>query len=174
MFIFNSTNSPEPAPVFSATKEIYCLLENKTAVSIVVSFVQIPSKHRRFLNWKMAKGTHIEYNSVNNTNKYQCNKNYFCCPYTDPSSQSQSRHQSTTMYSSLNTNGNAAAFETGPVSGRFAAVYSEVQNSRIDHALPLPSVLRNPFKVVEGPPSSAAGNPGSSFFFFVYLHEKCK
>ncbi|KHG11353.1 Pyrophosphate--fructose 6-phosphate 1-phosphotransferase subunit beta [Gossypium arboreum] len=63
------------------------------------------------------------------------------------------------MYSSLNTNGNAAAFETGPVSGRFAAVYSEVQNSRIDHALPLPSVLRNPFKVVEGPPSSAAGNP---------------
>ncbi|KAG8482056.1 hypothetical protein CXB51_027058 [Gossypium anomalum] len=63
------------------------------------------------------------------------------------------------MYSSLNTNGNVAAFETGPVSGRFAAVYSEVQNSRIDHALPLPSVLRNPFKVVEGPPSSAAGNP---------------
>ncbi|MBA0748629.1 hypothetical protein Gogos_002621, partial [Gossypium gossypioides] len=50
-------------------------------------------------------------------------------------------------------------FETGPVSGRFAAVYSEVQNGRIDHALPLPSVLRNPFKVVEGPPSSAAGNP---------------
>ncbi|XP_052183091.1 pyrophosphate--fructose 6-phosphate 1-phosphotransferase subunit beta [Diospyros lotus] len=46
-----------------------------------------------------------------------------------------------------------------PVTGRFAAVYSEVQNSRIDHALPLPSVLGKPFKMVNGPRSSAAGNP---------------
>ncbi|KAL2571441.1 hypothetical protein AAZX31_17G009800 [Glycine max] len=46
------------------------------------------------------------------------------------------------------------------VTGRFAAVYSEVQNSRIDHALPLPSVLKNPFIIVDGPQSSAAGNPG--------------
>ncbi|KAG5101194.1 hypothetical protein JHK84_046163 [Glycine max] len=45
------------------------------------------------------------------------------------------------------------------VTGRFAAVYSEVQNSRIDHALPLPSVLKNPFIIVDGPQSSAAGNP---------------
>ncbi|XP_027330620.1 pyrophosphate--fructose 6-phosphate 1-phosphotransferase subunit beta [Abrus precatorius] len=43
--------------------------------------------------------------------------------------------------------------------GRFASVYSEVQNSRIDHALPLPSVLKTPFKIVDGPQSSAAGNP---------------
>ena len=47
--------------------------------------------------------------------------------------------------------------------GRFAAVYSEVQNSRIDHALPLPSVLKNPFVIVDGPQSTAAGNPGLSF-----------
>ncbi|ESW25986.1 hypothetical protein PHAVU_003G082000 [Phaseolus vulgaris] len=43
--------------------------------------------------------------------------------------------------------------------GRFAAVYSEVQNSRIDHALPLPSVLKNPFVIVDGHQSTAAGNP---------------
>ncbi|KAK8524309.1 hypothetical protein V6N13_015336 [Hibiscus sabdariffa] len=57
------------------------------------------------------------------------------------------------------TNGGAAAFGTAPVSGRLASVYSQVQTSRIDHSLPLPSVLRNPFKIVDGPPSSAAGNP---------------
>ncbi|KAK4797916.1 hypothetical protein SAY86_030242 [Trapa natans] len=44
--------------------------------------------------------------------------------------------------------------------GRFTAVYSEVQTSRIDHDLPLPSVLKGSFKIVDGPPSSAAGNPG--------------
>ncbi|WCJ20141.1 Pyrophosphate--fructose 6-phosphate 1-phosphotransferase [Euphorbia peplus] len=44
-------------------------------------------------------------------------------------------------------------------SGRSASVYSEVQASRIDHSLPLPSVLRSPFKITQGPPSSAAGNP---------------
>nr|ADZ96379.1 pyrophosphate--fructose 6-phosphate 1-phosphotransferase [Eriobotrya japonica] len=62
---------------------------------------------------------------------------------------------------SLVANGGAAGVEAvpGPVTGRFASVYSEVQASRIDHALPLPSVLRKPFKVVDGPASSAAGNP---------------
>ncbi|KAM1108655.1 hypothetical protein ACFX2B_005221 [Malus domestica] len=57
--------------------------------------------------------------------------------------------------------GGAAAVEAvpAPVTGRVASVYSEVQASRIDHALPLPSVLKKPFKVVEGPASSAAGNP---------------
>lgn len=45
--------------------------------------------------------------------------------------------------------------------GRVASVYSEVQTSRIDHDLPLPSVLKGSFKVVDGPPSSAAGNPGA-------------
>ncbi|KAE8689687.1 Pyrophosphate--fructose 6-phosphate 1-phosphotransferase subunit beta [Hibiscus syriacus] len=63
------------------------------------------------------------------------------------------------MSPSLVYNGDVAAVKSSPVSGRFAAVYSEVQTNRIDHALPLPSVLRNPFKIVDGPPSSAAGNP---------------
>ncbi|CAN8305430.1 unnamed protein product [Cochlearia groenlandica] len=40
-----------------------------------------------------------------------------------------------------------------------ASVYSEVQSSRISNALPLPCVLRGSFKIVEGPASSAAGNP---------------
>ncbi|KAM1562402.1 hypothetical protein PS1_005237 [Malus domestica] len=63
---------------------------------------------------------------------------------------------------SLVANGGAAAAVEAvpaPVTGRVASVYSEVQASRIDHALPLPSVLKKPFKVVEGPASSAAGNP---------------
>ncbi|KAJ0264875.1 Pyrophosphate--fructose 6-phosphate 1-phosphotransferase subunit beta 2 [Hirschfeldia incana] len=45
-----------------------------------------------------------------------------------------------------------------PASSRVPSVYSEVQVSRIDHALPLPSVFKSPFKIVDGPPSSAAGN----------------
>ncbi|XP_073276589.1 pyrophosphate--fructose 6-phosphate 1-phosphotransferase subunit beta-like [Primulina huaijiensis] len=43
--------------------------------------------------------------------------------------------------------------------GRSASDYSEVQASRLEVSLPLPEVLRKPFKVVDGPPSSAAGNP---------------
>ncbi|KAK1272904.1 Pyrophosphate--fructose 6-phosphate 1-phosphotransferase subunit beta 2 [Acorus gramineus] len=50
--------------------------------------------------------------------------------------------------------GNAKA-----AAGRLVSIYSEVQTSRIDHPLPLPSVLRSPFKVGDGPKSSAAGNP---------------
>lgn len=58
-------------------------------------------------------------------------------------------------------NGDFAAGRVAPpVTGRVASVYSEVQATRIDHALPLPSVLRNNFKIVDGPASSAAGNPG--------------
>ncbi|KAG6778463.1 hypothetical protein POTOM_014798 [Populus tomentosa] len=49
--------------------------------------------------------------------------------------------------------------DSARASGRYASVYSEVQSSRIDHALPLPSVLKNPFKIVDGTRSSAAGNP---------------
>ncbi|KAK4432055.1 Pyrophosphate--fructose 6-phosphate 1-phosphotransferase subunit beta [Sesamum alatum] len=37
--------------------------------------------------------------------------------------------------------------------------YSEVQASRLRTSLSLPDVLRNSFKVVDGPPSSATGNP---------------
>lgn len=58
----------------------------------------------------------------------------------------------------LVSNGDYAAVQT-PATGRYAAGYSEVQNSRLDHSLPLPSVLKSSFKVVDGPPSSAAGNP---------------
>lgn len=51
---------------------------------------------------------------------------------------------------------------SGSVTGRLASVYSEVQKTRVDHALPLPSVLKHPFTILHGPPSSAAGNPGQS------------
>lgn len=59
----------------------------------------------------------------------------------------------------LVSNGDLPAVKT-PSTGRYAAVYSEVQNSRLDHPLPLPSVLKSSFGIVDGPPSSAAGNPG--------------
>ncbi|KAF8071416.1 hypothetical protein N665_1128s0014 [Sinapis alba] len=48
--------------------------------------------------------------------------------------------------------------DNAPAKGR-ASVYSEVQSSRINNVLPLPSVLKGAFKIVEGPASSAAGNP---------------
>ncbi|KAK9155554.1 hypothetical protein Sjap_003034 [Stephania japonica] len=56
----------------------------------------------------------------------------------------------------------AAAATTPPAAvepGRLASVYGELQRSRLDQSLPLPSVLRKPFNVVDGPNSSAAGNP---------------
>ncbi|XP_077216797.1 pyrophosphate--fructose 6-phosphate 1-phosphotransferase subunit beta-like [Tasmannia lanceolata] len=43
--------------------------------------------------------------------------------------------------------------------GRVADVYSEVQTSRLNYPLPLPSVLKKPFQIIDGPKSSAAGNP---------------
>lgn len=65
------------------------------------------------------------------------------------------------MAATLVSNGDVLAGKSSPApKSRVASVYSEVQASRIDHALPLPSVLRNPFKIVDGPASSAAGNPG--------------
>ncbi|KAJ9169175.1 hypothetical protein P3X46_020636 [Hevea brasiliensis] len=63
------------------------------------------------------------------------------------------------MAPSFVINGEVPTVKSSPATGRFASVYSELQASRIDHSLPVPSVLKNPFKVVEGPPSSAAGNP---------------
>ncbi|KAL3627431.1 hypothetical protein CASFOL_028794 [Castilleja foliolosa] len=62
------------------------------------------------------------------------------------------------MAAALVANGDSAAIKA-PSAGRYAAGYSEVQNSRLDHPLPLPSVLQSSFNVVDGPPSSAAGNP---------------
>ncbi|XP_074575811.1 LOW QUALITY PROTEIN: pyrophosphate--fructose 6-phosphate 1-phosphotransferase subunit beta-like [Curcuma longa] len=58
--------------------------------------------------------------------------------------------------SSLPPNGAAAK---GPYPGRLASVYSEVQTSRLNHSLPLPSVFKAPFELLDGPRSSAAGNP---------------
>uniref|UniRef100_A0A803NZH4 Pyrophosphate--fructose 6-phosphate 1-phosphotransferase subunit beta n=1 Tax=Cannabis sativa TaxID=3483 RepID=A0A803NZH4_CANSA len=69
------------------------------------------------------------------------------------------------MATALAANGDIPA----PATGRVASVYSEVQASRIDHALPLPTVIRNPFKIVEGPPSSAAGNPDEIAKLFPHL-----
>jgi pyrophosphate--fructose-6-phosphate 1-phosphotransferase len=53
------------------------------------------------------------------------------------------------------------AAANGPSPGRLASVYSEVQTSRLHHALQLPSVLCSQFTLVDGPPSSATGNPGN-------------
>lgn len=64
------------------------------------------------------------------------------------------------MSPSLVANADLSPVTSGTVKGRVASVYSKLQTSRIDHALPLPSVLKNPFKIVDGPASSAAGNPG--------------
>ncbi|PKI66373.1 hypothetical protein CRG98_013175 [Punica granatum] len=52
---------------------------------------------------------------------------------------------------------------------RVAAVCSEVQASRIGHKLDLPSVLKTPFKIVHGPPSSSAGNPAEIAKLFPHL-----
>ncbi|KAL5988064.1 hypothetical protein ACLOJK_035827 [Asimina triloba] len=62
---------------------------------------------------------------------------------------------------SLPNGGLAAKSSSSGAPGRLADVYSEVQNSRLNHVLPLPSVLKQPFKLVDGPASSAAGNPGN-------------
>lgn len=56
------------------------------------------------------------------------------------------------------------------VPGRLADVYSEVQTSRLNHPLPLPSVLKSPFKIVDGGPSSAAGNPDEIAKLFPKLY----
>ncbi|KAL9236958.1 hypothetical protein vseg_011562 [Gypsophila vaccaria] len=56
----------------------------------------------------------------------------------------------------------AASVANGGISpeiAKYSTVYSELQRSRIDHSLPLPRVLSGNFSVVDGPISSAAGNP---------------
>ncbi|XP_057544838.1 pyrophosphate--fructose 6-phosphate 1-phosphotransferase subunit beta [Amaranthus tricolor] len=56
-------------------------------------------------------------------------------------------------------NGDVSPAKPAPMAGRFSNVYSELQRGRIDHSLPLPSVLTGNFNVVDGPKSSAAGSP---------------
>ncbi|GAB2301044.1 hypothetical protein Dimus_035080 [Dionaea muscipula] len=53
--------------------------------------------------------------------------------------------------------------------GRLVSVYSELQKSRLDHSLPLPRVVQGNFKVSDGPPSSAAGNPDGIAKLFPFL-----
>ena len=59
------------------------------------------------------------------------------------------------MAAAVTSNGGAAAANRlSP--GWPASMYSEVQTSRLLHALPLPSVLHSDFSVVDRPASSAA------------------
>ncbi|KAK1418170.1 hypothetical protein QVD17_27310 [Tagetes erecta] len=44
--------------------------------------------------------------------------------------------------------------------GRSASVYSDLETSRLKVLIPLPSVLKSSFHVIDGPKTSAAGNPG--------------
>ncbi|KAB1209920.1 Pyrophosphate--fructose 6-phosphate 1-phosphotransferase subunit beta 1 [Morella rubra] len=55
------------------------------------------------------------------------------------------------------------------VPGRLVSDYSEVQGSRLNIPLPLPSVLKNSFELVDGPPSSAVGNLEEIAEFFPKL-----
>ncbi|ERM93992.1 hypothetical protein AMTRI_Chr05g69560 [Amborella trichopoda] len=59
----------------------------------------------------------------------------------------------------VNVQNNSTSGSAKANPGRLASVYSEVQTSRLNHPLPLPSILTKPFKLQDGPPSSAAGNP---------------
>lgn len=67
-------------------------------------------------------------------------------------------------------NGGDISAAKPPVTGRIATVYSEVQNSRLDHNLPLPAVIKNQFSVIDGPASSAAGNPGIHTYMMLCVY----
>lgn len=55
--------------------------------------------------------------------------------------------------------------------GRLASVYSELQTSRLNVSLPLLSVLKKTFNVVDGAPSSASGNPGIvPLISYIYIY----
>lgn len=77
---------------------------------------------------------------------------------------------------SIMSNTNAPTVKKdGP--GRLASVYSELQTSRLNVSLPLPSVLKKTFNVVDGAPSSASGNPGIvplSSYIYIYIMQTCE
>lgn len=52
---------------------------------------------------------------------------------------------------------------------RVVSGFSEVQSSRLKLSLPLPSVLKSHFKLVDGPPSSAIGNTGFNTRIRIYI-----
>ncbi|KAJ4730094.1 Pyrophosphate--fructose 6-phosphate 1-phosphotransferase subunit beta [Melia azedarach] len=60
---------------------------------------------------------------------------------------------------SLYAKPNGSATTTAVEKDLLSSVHSELQASRLNLSLPLPSVLKSSFNVVDGPPSSAAGNP---------------
>ncbi|XWS30981.1 hypothetical protein CRYUN_Cryun23aG0037800 [Craigia yunnanensis] len=51
-----------------------------------------------------------------------------------------------------------------------SVVYSELQSNRLNHTLPLPSILKNSFKVVDGLHTSAAANPNEIANLFPNLY----
>lgn len=61
---------------------------------------------------------------------------------------------------------------TSPSPWRIVSGFSEVQSSRLKLALPLPSVLKNHFELVNGPPSSAVGNPGLKNYLYLRLYSR--
>lgn len=67
--------------------------------------------------------------------------------------------------------------KSSPATGCIPSIYSDGQVSRIGHALPLPSVLKNPFKVVKGPPCLQAPllaiQMRSRSYFQIYL-DSCR
>lgn len=67
------------------------------------------------------------------------------------------------------SNGNAFGQKQAALT-RDISVYSEVQSSRLDHQLRLPSVLKAPFKLVSGPPTTAAGSPEDIAKLFPQLY----
>nr|ABK26333.1 unknown [Picea sitchensis] len=67
------------------------------------------------------------------------------------------------------SNGDVSAHKQAALT-RDISVYSEVQSSRLDHQLPLPSVLEAPFKLVSGPPTTAAGSPEDIAKLFPQLY----
>ena len=71
------------------------------------------------------------------------------------------------MSPSIVPNGGAAGGNS--TTGRYTVMYSHVQTSRLNQSLPLPSVLKSEFKLVDGPASSAAGNPGFHHLFAEFL-----
>ncbi|KAE9602102.1 putative diphosphate--fructose-6-phosphate 1-phosphotransferase [Lupinus albus] len=69
------------------------------------------------------------------------------------------------MAPSFPTNGGFTGVRMDPPS----ALYSEVQKSRIDHCIPLPSVLKNPFKMVDVHQISSAANSDEIAKLFPHL-----
>ncbi|KAE8676331.1 Pyrophosphate--fructose 6-phosphate 1-phosphotransferase subunit beta [Hibiscus syriacus] len=49
-------------------------------------------------------------------------------------------------------------------------IYGEFQSNRLNHTPPLPSILKNPFRVVDGPATTAAGNPNEIAKLFPNLY----